>query len=280
MFCITFDNFGCGAEFGFGQGKMPPQMRPAVVPLSEWDNVNELSLTLGQPRMLDLLERLSIPTTFYAEGFSAVLHPVEMKRWADQGHEIAMHGWKHEVWANIASQEREERLIALSMAAMTELLGDAAPVGFRPPGFEINPWTEDLLEKYGIKYVSVVRKRDQSHTDRFDKIGVKYADAGKSVQLKRLKFQYCDDYLTDANLVAPAYGGLFGQGDDDAAYEIAFQSAVEHERATPDEPWVFVAHPMISGLRAWFGFEKFLNRLHAEFGSAHFKTAREVILGK
>jgi peptidoglycan/xylan/chitin deacetylase (PgdA/CDA1 family) len=279
MLCITFDNFGCGADFGHGQGKMPPQMRPDEVPVSEWDNVNEIGLTVGQPRMLALLERLQIPTTFYAEGYSAVLHPVEMRRWVDQGHEIALHGWKHETWANVSSKECEENLVSLGMAAMTELLGDQAPVGFRPPGFMINPWTEDILEKHGIKYISVVGKRDQGHTDALDKLGIKYADSGAQVPITRLKRSLCNDYLTDAFLVSPEHGGLVGTADDEAGYGIAYESALAHERATPNEPWVFVAHPMISGNRAWFGFKKFMTRLHAEFGSANFRTIREVALG-
>lgn len=279
MLCITFDNFGCAADYGVGQGRMPPQMRHPTIPETEWENYNQLSLTLGQPRIMMALERLKIPTTFYTEGYAAVIHPIEVRRWADAGHEIALHGWKHEIWHSIKSKEQEERLIGLGMAAMNELLGDAAPVGFRPPGFKINPWTEAILEDHGIKYISVVDKREQSFADKFPDLGIKYPDAGEDVAIKHLKRQQVSDYQTDAFLIDRRYGGLLGKADADTGYEAAYQMAIEHERAKPGEPWVFVAHPLISGNRAWHAFEKFLDRLHAEFGSSSFKTARNVLLG-
>jgi peptidoglycan-N-acetylglucosamine deacetylase len=226
---------------------------------------------------LKALERLSIPTTFYTEGYAAVVHPIEVKRWADAGHEIALHGWKHEIWQSIQSEERERRLIDLGMTAMTELLGDAKPVGFRPPGFKINPWTERILEDHGIKYISIVDKRDQSFADKFPDLGIKYPD-GEDVPIMNLKRQPVSDYQTDAYLIDRRYGGLLGKADAETGYEMAYQMAIEHERAKPNDPWIFVAHPLISGNRAWGAFEKFVDRLHAEFGSSNFRTARSVLL--
>lgn len=280
MICITFDNFGCGAAFGFGQGKMPPQMRPEMIPVSEWECWNELSLSLGQPRILGLLKELGIRTTFFAEGYAAVLHPAELKKWVDQGHEIALHAWKHEIWTKVPSKEAEGRLISLGMQAMTEALGSDAPVGFRPPGLKINPWTEEILKDHGIRYISQVGEgtRDQSFSDKFDKLGIDYADAGMDVKISSLKLLPCSDELTDAFLVAPEFGGLFGKGDVIAAFDHAFDLAVRHENATPDKPWVFIAHPMVSGNRAWIGFDRFLRKLRDHLPATSFKTARDVLV--
>jgi peptidoglycan-N-acetylglucosamine deacetylase len=281
MLCITFDNFGCGSNLSGRQGKLPPCTFPDLVPPSEWDNYNEIGLTLGHPRILSLLKQLEIRTTFFAEGYAAVLHPDEMKRWADQGHEIALHGWKHEMWANLPSKEHEERLIILSMAAMTDLLGKA-PVGFRPPGFKINPWTDDLLEKYGIKYVSQVLARKQGFSDRFNQFGITYAkdtQGSSEVSLSRLKILPCTDELTDVYLISPAFGGLLGNVDAETAYDRVYHMAVEHQRTAPAEPWVFTAHPFVSGNRAWSAFEKFMRRLRADFESDAFKTAHDIALG-
>ena len=205
MLCITFDNFGCAADYGFGQGKLPPCKFPDLVPASEWEQYNEIGLTLGQPRILSLLKQLDIKTTFFAEGFAAVLHPAELKRWADAGHEIAMHGWKHEMWANLKSREQEERLVSLSVAALTELLGQG-PMGIRPPGFKINPWTDEVLQKNGIQYVSTVTTREAGFANRLAKIGVTYANDAKEVVTSRLKILPCADDLTDAGAIGPAGG--------------------------------------------------------------------------
>jgi peptidoglycan/xylan/chitin deacetylase (PgdA/CDA1 family) len=281
MLCITFDNFGCGAEYGFGQGKLPPCKFPDLVPPSEWDTYNEVGLTLGQPRILNVLKQLGIKTTFYAEGYSAILHPAEMKRWADDGHEIAMHGWKHEMWANLKSREQEERLVSLSVAAMIELLGQG-PVGIRPPGFKINPWTDEVLRANGIQYVSTVAAREAGFADRLAKIGVTYAQDAKEVVNSTLKILPCRDDLTDAGAIGPAGGGLGLYGYEvtaEDAYEKFFQSAVDNETNTPNEPWVFTAHPFVSGNRAWSAFDRFLRRLREKFPLESFKTGRQITLG-
>jgi len=281
MLCLTFDNFGCGAEYGFGQGKLPPCKFPELVPASEWGSYNDIGLTLGQPRILNVLKQLDIRTTFFAEGYAAVIHPNEMKRWADEGHEIAMHGWKHEMWANLKSREQEERLVSLSVAAMTELLGQG-PIGIRPPGFKINPWTDAVLEKNGIQYVSTVAAREAGFADRLAKIGVTYADDSKDVVVSHLKILPCHDDLTDAGAIGPAGGGLGLYGYEvtaEQAYEQFYQSAVEHEESTPNEPWVFTAHPFVSGNRAWTAFDRFLRRLRERFPAGSFRTGRQIALG-
>jgi peptidoglycan/xylan/chitin deacetylase (PgdA/CDA1 family) len=281
MLCITFDNFGCGADYGFGQGKLPPCKFPELVPPSEWESYNDIGLTLGQPRILSVLKQLEIKTTFFAEGYSAILHPIEMKRWSDAGHEIALHGWKHEMWANLISQEQEERLVSLSVAAMTELLGQG-PVGIRPPGFKINPWTDEVLQKNGIRYVSTVAEREAGFADRLAKIGVTYANDSQEVVTSRLKILPCQDDLTDAGAIGPAYGGLGLYGYEvtaEAAYEKFYLSAVAHEESKPNEPWVFTAHPFVSGNRAWGAFDRFLRRLRERFPIDSFHTGRQIALG-
>lgn len=270
MLCITFDNFGCGS-------KLPPCPFPDVVPASEWDQYNEIGLSLGHPRILNLLDRLKIPTTYFAEGYSAVLHPQEMRRWRDAGHEIALHGWKHEMWTSLPSKEREEELVALSVAAMKELL-DEAPLGFRPPGMRINAWTDEVLAKHGIRYVGQILKPEQDHAERFAKLGIKYSKPSTDIIVSRLKILPCSDALIDGDLVDPASGGFFGALSAQDAYARFYEKAVEHEQQAPEKPWVFIVHPHISGSRAWSGFEAFVRKLHAKFGAGVFQRAKDVVL--
>jgi len=108
------------------------------------------------------------------------------------------------------------------------------------------------------------------------------AQDDKQIVASRLKILPCSDELTDAGLIGPAYGGLglFGYDTDaDSAYETFYKSALEHERATPQEPWVLTVHPFVSGNRAWHAFDKFMRRMCAEFGSSSFRTGRELALG-
>lgn len=73
LLCLTFDNFGRPRTIA----TLP---LPNIVPRSEWDSYNAIGLSLGHPRILQLLDRLGIRTTFFAGGYSAVLHPAELRR--------------------------------------------------------------------------------------------------------------------------------------------------------------------------------------------------------
>ena len=50
----------------------------------------------GVPRILKLLERYAIPASFYIPAVSALLHPDDVRRIAEAGHEVGLHGWIHE----------------------------------------------------------------------------------------------------------------------------------------------------------------------------------------
>lgn len=267
MFCITFDNFGCGSQLG-------PCPFPEIVPTVEWEHYNEIGLHVGHPRILQLLRQLHIRTTYFAEGYAAVLHPQEMKRWCDEGHEIALHGWKHEMWTKLPSEQKEDELVTLAIAAMRDLL-DEAPLGFRPPGMRINPWTDEVLSRHGIQYIAQIT---ESRKDpRFAKLGIDYSDEEQDILITRRKILVCSERRIDGDLISPAFGGFFGDCTAEEAYDIFCKMARDHEEATPDKAWTFIIHPHISGNRAWPGLEKFLRRLHANFGEGAFKMAREVV---
>ncbi|HIH2750623.1 polysaccharide deacetylase family protein [Burkholderia aenigmatica] len=259
MLCITFDNFGNAA------GDSLPWDCPADVPPVEWAAYNRIGLELGHPRILKLLDDLHIRCTYFAEGYAAVLHPDEMRRWHAAGHELAVHGWKHELWSGIASREEEDRLVGLAVKRIHAVTGEV-PTGFRPPGLAINPWTDDVLAAHGIRYVSRFLPGSGA--------GVHGEDA-KATVASRLDVLPTDPALIDGAVIHPRFGGIFGALDATAAYDKFHRLAVAHERTRPDEPWVLVVHPFTSGNRAWFGFEDFMRRLAGEFGASRFCLAKD-----
>ena len=267
MLCLTFDNFGCAST-------LPPCPFPDIIPVSEWDAYNKIGLEIGHPRILQLLEQLQIRTTYFAEGYAAVLHPTELLRWRDAGHEIGMHGWKHEDWGALRDEAEEDQLIGLAVEAMSEVLGER-PIGFRPPGLHVNAWTDAVMDKHGLRYIC---QDPMGVTDpRLAKLGRRMPEPGTPPILSRHPILRCTMDLIDGHLIDAAHGGFFGAMDADAAFAHYFSLAESHEEKTPDEPWVFIVHPHISGNRAWFAFERFVRQLADRFGRAAFVTCREAL---
>ena len=89
---------------------------PLPVPLSQ----GEYGATTALPRLLDLLDRHSIPASFYIPAMSAALHPqmiqdiLQRKR-----HEIGVHGWMHENLPAVADPAKEEQLLTQSIDYLT-----------------------------------------------------------------------------------------------------------------------------------------------------------------
>lgn len=121
------------------------------------------------PRILDLLaqqhgagnknenegdgkESRGIRATYFAESWSLGVYPSAVAGLQRRGHEVAWHGFQHEVWHSLSADEEEDSF-ERSHAAATEA---AVPYrGFRPPGGRINGETTlGLCRRFGIEYVS------------------------------------------------------------------------------------------------------------------------------
>jgi peptidoglycan/xylan/chitin deacetylase (PgdA/CDA1 family) len=107
----------------------------------------------GLPRVLRALQEARLRATFFVEGVNAGLHPDTLRELAAAGHEVALHGWRHEPWAEL--EEGEEREL---LERATHALGGLglAPVGFRPPGGGLTRSTPALLAGLGFSYCSPV----------------------------------------------------------------------------------------------------------------------------
>jgi peptidoglycan/xylan/chitin deacetylase (PgdA/CDA1 family) len=115
-------------------------------------SMGEYGPTVGVPRILDLLEAEGVPATFFVPGFEAEHHPALMRDILARGHEIAHHGYRHEyVWTLGAEQERET--FQRGLRALEDATGQT-PRGWRAPGFELSPYSLDLLTEHGFVYSS------------------------------------------------------------------------------------------------------------------------------
>jgi peptidoglycan/xylan/chitin deacetylase (PgdA/CDA1 family) len=132
---------------------------PLPVPLSE----GEYGALEALPRILAMLDRHDVPATFFVPAMSAILHPdmipliLHRKR-----HEIGVHGWVHEEPSALGDPAVEERLLAKSIAYLTEATG-TRPVGFRAPSWDFSPYTLEAIRRSGFVYDSSMMAMDEPY---------------------------------------------------------------------------------------------------------------------
>ncbi len=108
-------------------------------------------------RILDLLEEFRIRTTFFCLGWIAEHHKGLIRRIHSQGHEIACHGFAHQV---IYQQDKVVFRDDVSRAKdiLEDITGDPV-IGYRAPTYSITEktlWALSILEELGFRYDSSI----------------------------------------------------------------------------------------------------------------------------
>ena len=106
----------------------------------------------GVPRILDVLSRHEISATFFVPAVTALLHPDEQRRVIDLGHEIAIHGWIHEL-NSVLPYETEKDLMFRSAETLEKITG-VRPVGLRTPSWDFSPNTLQIERELELLYDS------------------------------------------------------------------------------------------------------------------------------
>jgi peptidoglycan/xylan/chitin deacetylase (PgdA/CDA1 family) len=121
---------------------------------------------VGVPRILALLEKYSVPATFYVPAVSALLYPDEQRRIAAAGHEIGMHGWIHELNSNLGPDD-ERDLMQRSLDTLEKITGQR-PTGMRSPSADFTENTLRLIRDLGIAYDSSMAADDDCYELEMD----------------------------------------------------------------------------------------------------------------
>ncbi len=108
---------------------------------------------VGLPRVLNLLDRCGIRSTFFVPGWTAEKYPESVREIARRGHEVAAHGYMHENLGELRSREEEVEIFRKSIDTLEAAVG-CRPLGFRAPHWEFSPNTIANLMKFGFKYDS------------------------------------------------------------------------------------------------------------------------------
>jgi len=106
----------------------------------------------GVPRILEILARYGVQTSFYVPAVTALLYPDEQRRVIAEGHEIGIHGWIHERNSELPPQA--ERDLQMRAADVLERIAGVRPVGIRTPSWDFTPHTLAITREMGLIYDS------------------------------------------------------------------------------------------------------------------------------
>lgn len=116
---------------------------------------------VGIPRILDLLDRHQIASTFFVPGHTADRYPDAIRSIVAAGHEIAHHGYLHEQPTQL-TREQEIDALDRGLAALAEVAG-VRPSGYRAPMWDLSWHTPQLLAERGFLYDSSLMDADQPY---------------------------------------------------------------------------------------------------------------------
>ena len=115
----------------------------------------------AMPRIRRLLERESVPATFFYPAVSALLHPNEVRAVAEDGHEIGIHSWIHEV--NTALPREAERELTFRARDTLAKISGVEPVGIRTASWDFSVNTLDIIREMKLLYDSSLMADDDPY---------------------------------------------------------------------------------------------------------------------
>lgn len=108
-------------------------------------------------RYLTLFDENNVKATFFVLGFVVEQHPEMVKKIAREGHEIASHGYAHQlVYKQTPNEFRDD--VYKSKVILEDCVGQEV-IGYRAPSWSIiesSLWALDILEELGFKYNSAI----------------------------------------------------------------------------------------------------------------------------
>lgn len=127
-----------------------------VIDRETWDALPR-RVEANMDRLLGQFAAAGVKGTFFTLGWVAERHPSLVRRIVDEGHELASHGYGHELVHKLTPEGFEEDLVRAK--GVLEQTGGVAVLGYRAPTFSIGPrnaWAWDVLERTGHRYSSSI----------------------------------------------------------------------------------------------------------------------------
>ena len=122
----------------------------------------EYGARVGLQRVVDLIDRHSIPASFFIPAVSLILQPDMVDVIQQSGrHEFGVHGWIHELNTELDA-DTERDLIGRATDYLESVTG-RRPVGYRAPSWNFSPNTLRIIKEFGFLYDSSLMADDRPY---------------------------------------------------------------------------------------------------------------------
>lgn len=200
----------------------------SVGPLSQGQYGHRVAL----PRIIKLMDDENIPSTFFFPAWSLKIAPQQADIINASGqHEIAVHGWIHEL-NTVLDPETEERLLRQATDEIESITGKR-PVGYRAPSWNHSPNTLSIVREMGFLYESSLMHDDRPY---------ELVQNGENTGLVELPVQWI---LDDAPLFNPRGNSYMNPRDVMQVWIDEFDKAWEEGTM-----FLLTMHPHVSGHRS------------------------------
>lgn len=200
----------------------------SVGPLSQGQYGHRVAL----PRIVKLMDEQNIPSTFFFPAWSLKIAPEQAELINASGqHEIAVHGWIHEL-NTVLDAATEERLLQQATDEIEAITG-RRPVGYRAPSWNHSPNTLSIVRKMGFLYESSLMHDDRPY---------ELLEDGEPTGLVELPVEWI---LDDAPLFNPRGNSYMNPRDVMQVWIDEFDKAWEEGTM-----FLLTIHPHVSGHRS------------------------------
>lgn len=124
--------------------------------IGRWSQLED-RVVANTEKLLDIFAEYDVKATFFVLGYVADQFPAIVRRVADEGHEIGLHGYHHYRVSTITPEQFRRELVR-GRKVVEDVTGQAIR-GHRAPMFSINRsclWAFDILREQGFLYDSSV----------------------------------------------------------------------------------------------------------------------------
>ena len=253
-----------------------------VVDRTAWDRYPS-RVTANTRRILNLLAAYDVQATFFVLGWVAERHPDLVKEIAAGGHEIATHGYWHELVYRQTPDEFAADLCQ-SLQAIEQACNGVRPKGYRAPSFSITNqslWALDVLRENGIMYDSSIFPL-AAH----DRYGIKNANRFANKMRSGL-WEFPVSTIRLGNQNWPVAGGGYFR-----LFPLWITRQAIHRLNTQKQPAVVYLHPwefdpaqpripgapLLSRFRHYVNIDKTESRLQALLNEFKFAPMRKVFV--